>query len=211
MKKFNIEDYLHAIDLKFENKSKKDIYMIYIMIVAALFAFSYLFFWDMSLAMFEEKLQKIQIVKNKIAADKRYLQLNPPTVITTLDNQIKTLEEELVTYKDYNEYIKNKIESISFLLYDERIWGDYINSIDEKARRFGVKIIELENKFNTTGESFGHVLDISIETTGRYKNTLKFINALEQSELVVDLHDLNISAKDKLEGVLKISVWGIKY
>jgi hypothetical protein len=52
-------------------------------------------------------------------------------------------------------------------------------------------------------------LDIAISTDGPYKNTLKFINALEQSQLVVDVHDMNMSANGKLKGDLNISVWGI--
>ncbi len=211
MKKINIEDYLHAIDIRLKDKTKKDIYMIYIMIFAALFAFSYLFFWDTSLQMFQQKMKQIESVQQKIAADERFLKFNPPAVIAGLDKRIQETQEELIQYKDYNQYIKNKLETISFLLYDERVWGDYLNSVDDKARRYGVKILELSNKYNDTGESFGHVLDISIDTKGRYKRVLKFINSLEQSDLVVDVHDLNISAKEFLEGKIDISVWGIKY
>jgi hypothetical protein len=39
------------------------------------------------------------------------------------------------------------------------------------------------------------VLDISVEVSGKYLNTLKFINSLERSDLVVDVHDLNISQR----------------
>jgi hypothetical protein len=65
------------------------------------------------------------------------------------------------------------------------------------------------NRLQTDNSSFGHVLDITISSEGPYKNTLKFINALEQSQLVVDLHDFNITADEKLKGDLNISVWGI--
>ena len=211
MKKLKLEDYLHSIDVKLKDKTKKDIYMIYIMIFAGLFAFSYLFFWETSLQSFEQKLQQIETVKRKIADDKRYLQYNTPAVIAALDKRIKETQAELIKYKDYNAYIKNKIETISFLLYDERVWGEYLNSVDQKARRYGIKILELSNKYNLTGDAFGHVLDISIDTKGRYLNTLKFLNSLEQSDLVVDVHDLNISAKDFLGSKINISVWGIRY
>ncbi len=211
MKKFNLEDYLHSIDIKLKDKTKKDIYMIYIMIFAGLFAFSYLFFWETSLQSFEQKLQQIETVKRKIAEDKRYLQFNTPAVIAALDKRIKDTQAELIKYRDYNQYIKSKIETISFLLYDERVWGEYLNSVDQKARKYGVKILELSNRYNLTGDSFGHVLDITIDTKGGYLNTLKFLNSLEQSDLVVDVHDLNISARDFLGSKIDISVWGIRY
>ena len=211
MKKLNIEDYLHSIDVSLKDKSKKDIYMIYVMIFSALFAFSYLLFWDTSLAQFEHNLQQIKNVQTKINRDEMYLKYNPPIVIAKIDKEIKDLEKMLVEYKDYNQYIKSKIETISFLLYDESIWGEYVNSVDTKARKSKVKIIEFHNKYNFTGDSFGHVLDIKVDTVGGYKNTLSFINALEKSELVVDIHDLNISAKDKLQSTINLSVWGIRY
>ena len=47
--------------------------------------------------------------------------------------------------------------------------------------------------------------------SGNYVNTLKFINALEQNDLVVDIHFLSIKAQDKINTELKISVWGITY
>ncbi len=211
MKKIHIEDYLHTIDTKLKDKTKKDIYMIYIMIFAGLFAFSYFLFWNTSLQSFEDKLTQIQTIQRKIDNDKRYLQFNTPAVIASLDKKIQSTQDELIKYKDYNQYIKTKLEAISFLLYDERVWGDYLDSIDQKARKYAIKILELDNRYSLTGQSFGHVLDISIDSKGSYKNTLKFLNALEQSDLVVDVHDLNISAHDFLESKINISVWGIRY
>ena len=60
-------------------------------------------------------------------------------------------------------------------------------------------------------ESFGHVLDINIQVSGNYQNTINFINSLERSDLVVDLHTLNMENKDGLHSDLNISVWGITY
>ena len=211
MKKFNIEDQLHAIDQKLQYKEQKEIYMIYIMIFAALFAFSYLLFWDTSLQMFESKLKQRDKLKQKITMDEIYLKSNPPSIITMIDQKIKKTQEEVIKYKDYNQYIKTKIEQISYLLYDERVWGEYLHSIDRKAARYKVKLLELENKVNDTGESFGHVLDISLKSQGKYKNLLKFINALEKSDLVVDIHDLNVETNSTLLSDINISVWGIKY
>ncbi|MDF1877970.1 hypothetical protein JHD47_09100, partial [Sulfurimonas sp. SAG-AH-194-L11] len=51
----------------------------------------------------------------------------------------------------------------------------------------------------------------TINTTANYKNTFLFINSLETSELVVDIHDFTIKAQDGLNTDLNISVWGITY
>ena len=40
----------------------------------------------------------------------------------------------------------------------------------------------------------------------------RFINAIEESELVVDIYDFNCTASHKnIEGQLNIAVWGMKY
>jgi hypothetical protein len=52
----NLENYLHAIDSNFKNKSDKDKYMVYIMIFSSIFAFSYLLFWDNYLSSFNQQI-----------------------------------------------------------------------------------------------------------------------------------------------------------
>jgi len=209
--KINIEDYLHAIDSLFKGKEQKEIYMTYFMIVAAIFAFSYLLFWDSSFESFEKTRANVKKLSNRIASDERYLQRNPETKIVQLDKEIKRINNEMLMHKKNNAYIKHKIESIAFLIYDERAWGEYLDSITTNAQKYSLKINKLTNKFTDVGSSFGHILDISVASEGKFQNTLKFINALEQNDLVVDIHDFNISAKENLNSEFKISVWGIKY
>jgi hypothetical protein len=209
--KINIEDYLHQIDVSFLDKTKKDIYMIYVMIFGAIFAFSYLLFWDTSYDQFEQNSKKISTLETKIKNDQTYLQFNPETKITKLIEEIKGIEADLLVMKDNNAYIKSQIETISSLIYDERTWGEYLHSISKNAKIYNVNIKNLTNKYALNNESFGHILNISLESSGGFNNTLKFLNSLEQSDLVVDVHDLSIKAQDKLNMSLKISVWGITY
>jgi len=209
--KINIEDYLHQIDSAFKDKTQKDIYMTYIMIFGLIFAFAYLLFWDSSFEHFEQKQTQITSLENKIMSDDLYLKMNPESKIVQLEADIKRTNAEVLIHKDNNDYIKNKIETISSLIYDENAWGAYLYSISKNAKKYNVKILKFTNNFAKDSSSFGHILDISIKSVGSYKNTLKFINSLEQSDLVVDIHDLNIQAKDKLNSDLNLSVWGITY
>jgi Tfp pilus assembly protein PilO len=209
--KINIEDYLQNIDSAFKKKSQKDIYMTYVMIFAIIFAFSYLLFWDTSIAEFQNKQTQNKALSLKIDADNAYLAQNSESKIISLENDIKQASNEMILHKDNNEYIKNKIETISSLIYDERTWGEYLYSISTNAQKHKIKINNLTNHYAINNNSFGHVLDISIKLTGKYKNTVKFINSLERSDLVVDLHDFSIKAQDTLNSDLNISVWGITY
>ena len=209
--KINIEDYLHRIDTIFKEKTKKDTNMTYIMIFSIIFAFSYLFFWDSSFEEFEEKRQNVITLSNKIDADKQYLQINPESLIASLDAEIVALNNQIIEKRDINAYIKSKIETISFLIYDERTWGEYLDSISTNAQKYSMKISNFTNKYALEQSSFGHVLDITVTSSGNYENTLSFINSLEQSDLVVDIHSLTIAADKKLVSDLNISVWGITY
>ncbi|MCD4667232.1 MAG: type 4a pilus biogenesis protein PilO [Sulfurimonas sp.] len=209
--KTSIEDYLQGIDLYFKEKSQKDIYMTYFMIFAAIFAFSYLLFWDSAEADFKAKRAQVLAVKQKIVNDNIYLQQNPKTKITQIENETIRAKKQMLEYKESNKYIKTKIEEISSLVYDEVTWGEYLHSISKKAKTNSVKILDFNNKYANNDGSFGHILDISIKSTGNYANTINFINSLEQSDLVVDLHTFDIQAKDKLTSDLNISVWGITY
>lgn len=209
--KINIEDYLHKIDFAFKEKTKKDIYMTYIMIVAAIFAFAYLLFWDSSFDGFEKTRLNVNKLSSKISADERFLQANPESVISKLDKEILQINSEIIKNKDTNAYIKSKIETISSLIYDERSWGEYLDSISNNAQRYNIKIGKFTNKYAMDKNAFGHVLDITLSASGSYANTLRFINSLEQSDLVVDIHDLTIEADKKLISDLNISVWGITY
>ncbi|MDF1882499.1 type 4a pilus biogenesis protein PilO [Sulfurimonas sp. SAG-AH-194-C21] len=209
--KLNIEDYLHNIDKVFAQKTQKDTYMIYMMVVAGIFAFAYVLFWDSSFAKFEQTRANVVNLDRKINADNSYLQINPESKIINLDKQIMQINDDMIVHKDNNAYIKSKIETISSLIYDERTWGEYLDSISKNAQKYHVKIKSFSNSYAQTHNSFGHILDITISTTANYKNTFLFINSLETSDLVVDIHDFTIKAQNSLNTDLNISVWGITY
>ena len=131
--------------------------------------------------------------------------------IKQLEDQTKAAEKKMLVFKDSNQYIKMKIEEISSLIYDEQTWGHYLHSISINAKRNNIKILNFTNEYVDNTEAFGHILNISISTRGSYKNTINFINSLEKSELVVDVHDLSLQAQNQIDSQLDISVWGITY
>ncbi len=209
--KINYENYLHKIDSALAGKTQKDLYMTYFMIIAGIFAFSYLLFWDTSVENFKTTHREVVNLQNNITSDKRFLQMNPISKITKLEKEINHINQQIENVKDTNAYIRSKIETISSLIYDERSWGKYLNSISTNAQKYHVKLLMLTNEYAKSESAFGHILNISIKFTGNFQNTLKFINSLEQNDLVVDIHDLTIQATNSLESDLNISVWGITY
>jgi len=209
--KINIEDFLHKIDVALQDKEKKEIQMIYLMVFASIFAFSYLLFWDSSLEKFLDKIDKITTLTHKITRDEHYLKVNPTTKIIKLNKEIKKYNDKILVLKDNNDYIKHQIETIPSLIYDKKIWGEYLYSISTNAKTNSVKILDFTNNLAQNRNSFGHILDISIQSTATFIDTLKFIDSLERSDLVVDIHHIKMVSKDALYTDLNISVWGITY
>jgi len=208
--KFNIENYLYKIDNSFSQKSKKDIYLIYIMVFAVIFGLSYILLFDSSKQSLQASNKKVTQIQTLINADKRYLAQNSQNVLANLNNRISGLKLQYIKYKKDNSYIKYKISQISSLFYNQTTWGNFLNSISLDAKQDNIKLLKYSNNFIKHGISFGHVLNINIKARGNYKNTLKFINTLEKSFLVVDVHNIDMKAKEKLYTDLNISVWGIK-
>jgi Tfp pilus assembly protein PilO len=179
------------------------------MAFAGIFALSYLLFWESSEKEFNTIRKQVTAREAQVKVDEIYLKNNPETKIVQIENETTQIKKNYAEYQDYNSYIKFQIKQISSLFYDEKTWGSYIHSIAKNAKKYGVKLINFGNEFTTDTRAFGHVLNISILSIGNYESTLKFINSLEQSFLIVDLHDFNISASEQLSSDLNISVWGL--
>ena len=206
-----LEKYLYDIDQSFAQKSEKDVKMIYAMIFIVLVMFSYLVFWESSEKGYNDIKAASLKVQDKIQKDKQYLMAHPQTEIVRLNQEISDLNNKLVVLKDENAYIKVEIEKIPELFYDEETWGAFIDSIASSAKKHKVKLNFFANRLASGKTKFGHVLNLEIRAEAPYKNIVKFINAIEKSELVVDMHDLNLQATTKLSLDLNLSVWGITY
>jgi hypothetical protein len=206
-----MEDYLYQLDQSLAEKEDREVYMLYVVVAGLLIFLSYYFLWDSSKRGYDLALKQRIALEKKISNDKSYLASHPQTMIAQIENQTRGLEQQFKQYQDGNAYIKYQIEQISSLYYDEQAWGEYVDSIAFNAKKYGMKLQEYSNEFAENKDAFGHVLDINVKASGGYQNTLKYINSLEQSFLVVDIHDFSLDAKDRLYSDLSISVWGITY
>lgn len=206
-----IEKYLYDIDQSFAEKSDKDVKLIYVMVFFVLVMFSYLVFWESAEKGYNDIKAASKVVQEKIIVDKQYLASHPQSQITQLNQDIAQLNKNLATLKDENVYIRAEIEKIPELFYDEKIWGAFIDSIAEHAKKHHVKLTYFSNKLASDKTKFGHVLNIDIKSEGKYKDIIKFMNSIEKSKLVVDIHDLDMNATTKINLDLNLSVWGITY
>ena len=57
------------------------------------------------------------------------------------------------------------------------------------------------------------LLDIDVQFEGAFPNVLRYINLIEQSEMIVDVNkmDINATKNGKIGGSIGISIWGVNY
>lgn len=207
----SLEDIFGNLDKWFLEKKASEVNIIYTLIIVCLITLSYETLWDSAEQGYNRTLSQKQKIQKKLTDDLNYLKWNPVSKITQIKTQTDKYKQQFVELKDQSEYIKYKIEQISSLYYDEKAWGEFIDSISENAKKYGVQLEHLSNKFSDKKRTFGHILDIEVEIEGGFHKTMSFINSLEQSFLVVDIHDIDIKAENGIKTNLKLSVWGIAY
>jgi len=120
----------------------------------------------------------------------------------------RSLEETTLA----NAYIDTKLKELSYLLFNDENWANFLDSITQLAKDNHVSIKVIENKINEPSiQKIEQILNLKVDFAGNFANTMKFINAIEESELVVDIYELKCEGQKNIEGHLNIAVWGMKY
>jgi len=210
------EEYLEKLDLFFENKKESEFFLLVLIIVAFVGYLSYAYLTPWCLDRLKHDLKKQQIVKNMIKDEKDYLASitvngDQQFKIKKLQQEIKILKKHFNDLKEINTYSDYQIETLSELLFNEKNWAKFLDSIANKAGKNQIDLFMISNKFIEHQKEFGHVLEIGIECEGSYKNIIHFMNDIEESELVVDIYHIDMESNRSIKANFKVSVWGINY
>ena len=111
-------------------------------------------------------------------------------------------------------FIDQNLEKLSDMLFNQKSWSKFLNSITRKAEIQDVEIQYIANKYVDNNGSFGHVLEIAVGCKGEYPNIVKFVNELEQNTLVTDIYGTSFRSEENSSNILadiNISVWGINH
>ena len=215
MKKDNI---LAKIDNYFESKKSSEVSIMLLGSLALVAFLVYLLTWDPAQQYYDETLSQNQDITRKLNETNSYLA--SVTVngdvnfkIKEQQNRLNGLNKELETAKFTNQYFDNKLKEISYLLFNEQNWAKFLDSLAFLANKNSVKITKISNEFkNPTPQKIEQVLDIKIDLEGNFKNIVGYINSIEESDLVVDVNQMDINSTSKdLIGNIGIYVWGMKY
>ena len=111
-----------------------------------------------------------------------------------------------------NQYVDRKLENLTYLLFNEQAWADFLNKITALAKQYNINVIKLTNSVQDVSvREVKEAVTIELQFNGSFKHILQFINAIEESRMIIDIYELNLIQKETLEGDLKIAIWGMRY
>lgn len=134
-------------------------------------------------------------------------------MINKKQNELLQQQNKLADAQNMNQYFDNKLKELSYLIFNEQSWADFLDNLAFLANKNNVKITKIINTFKEpNAQKIEQVLDINISVDGDYRDIISYINAIEESKLVVDVNNIDInSTNGKLRGNMGIYIWGMKY
>ena len=212
-----IEDKLEELDAYFAPKKESEKWLIILGIAGFITYLAYAYLLPYTEQMHKKSDIALKAVEKSIKDNTIYL--NGITVNGDRDYYVKKYTQDIANKKKKIEKTKKKIafidmnlNKLSDMLFNQKNWSIFLNSITDRAAVQDVDIQYIANKYVDNNGSFGHVLEVGIGCQGDYKSIVKFMNELEQNVLVTDIYDTKMHMDENSSKVIadiNISVWGI--
>ena len=215
---------LDKIDSWFESKgSSANTYLILALFLAG--GLAYLALSPSAQEYFDSEQSRLNSVTQKLdeatsslnsfgpLGDGTYSQIKNKEV--TLKGEKARLNETI----DSNQYVDNKLREVSNVTYNRENWAEFLDSLTEMAVKSNVKVFAITSEEKDIDQKAlvldpQAMLDVGVVMEGTYHNVLRYINAIEESKMIVDVNklDINKSSTDgKIGGTIGISIWGVRY
>ncbi|MEY3089810.1 MAG: hypothetical protein RL113_126 [Pseudomonadota bacterium] len=214
-----IEDKLDKLDAYFAKNTANSKWIMILGITTITVYIGYAYLMPYTASLFQKSERDKQTVQKSIADQNTYL--NSITVNGDREYYVKKYTQDIIDKKNQANEITQKIklidtnlEKLSDLLFNQKSWSKFLNSITNTAEVQNVDVGYITNHYVDNNGSFGHVLEIGVGCKGEYKNIIKFMNELEQNILVTDIFQSSlVSDKYSLDTIvdINISVWGINH
>jgi len=214
-----IEDKLEALDAYFAPKKESEKWLVLVGVVIVISYLAYTYLLPYTEAMYKKSKRSKKSIEVSIMSNNTYLK--SITVNGDRDYYIKKYDKDIVIKKETIESTKKKIKVInnnlsqlSDMLFNQKSWSKFLNSITDKAEVHNVDIEYINNHYVDNNGSFGHVLEIAVGCKGSYMGIVKFMNELEQNTLVTDIYGTKFSPDVNSSDIfadINISVWGINH
>jgi len=205
------------IDNFLKEKKSSEMSVIFFMIFLLVGFISYSYIYPVTEKMLKQAKKNDKTMQAKVKQEIAYL--NSVTrngderfVIKKIASEVKREKVLLEDTTFANNFVDNKLKELSYLLYNDENWAKFLDSITFLANKYNVKLNLISNTFKEPGlQKIEQVLNINVNYYGNFPDVMKFINALEESELVVDIYNINLNSTNTINGTLEIAVWGMKY
>jgi len=214
-----IADKLEATDAYFAHKSESEKWIMILFFAGAVAFLAYSYFFPYAKSIFDQSVLTHKTITKKIHEEKSYL--NSISKNGDRNYKVKLYSQEIKTKKGTVEstgkkitVIDSNLNQLSDLLFNQKNWSLFLDSITHRAAANGIQINTLINKYVDSNGSFGHVLEIGLNCEGGFKNILHFMNDMEQNTLVTDIYSSNIYTdinKSTIVSDINISVWGVNH
>ncbi len=142
---------------------------------------------------------------------------DPKAFIDNKRNILNGARTNLNNIIEERGYLDGKLKEISKLTYNEKNWAKFMDSLSTIAENNNIKIyaIHSDRREPSIKQIFQPeaLLDIDVKFEGAFSNVLRYINLIEQSEMIVDVNkmDINATKNGKIGGSIGISIWGVNY
>jgi len=214
-----IADKMEATDAYFEHKSESEKWIMILFFAAAVAFLAYSYFFPYAKGLYEQSILSHKAISKKIYEENTYLQSiskngDREYKVRLYIQRIARKKKEVLSQKQKILVIDGNLDKLSDLLFNQKNWSLFLDSITHRAAANGIQINRLTNKYVDSNGSFGHVLEIGLNCEGRFKNILNFINDMEQNTLVTDIYSSSIYADANQSTIfsdINISVWGVNH
>jgi hypothetical protein len=207
---------LDRLDNYLSSKKISEVYLIYF-VVAGLIAFLvYSFVFPETETFYNKNTQELTLVTNELIGEQKYI-FEKKDKVDELKSDIESNNNIISEMKIENDYVDGKLSELSYLLFNDKSWASFMDRITALAKEYKINIIKIENDFRDNKDlqngKIEQVLNIEIDARGGFHGIIKFINALEESQLVVDVYESTIASNttNMLESNVKLAVWGMLY
>ena len=215
-----LEDKLEALDAYFAPKKESEKWLLILGVAGIIAYIAYAYLLPYTESMYKKSESTKKSIEKSIISNNTYL--NSITVggdrnyyIKKFDRDIVNKKSQIVKINNDITFIDQNLEKLSDMLFNQKSWSRFLNSITHKAEVQNVDVSYIKNKYVDNNGSFGHVLEIAVGCKGQYKNIVKFMNEIEQNTLVTDIYGTNMSSENNssnnIVADINISVWGINH
>jgi len=214
-----IEDKLEELDTYFAPKKESEKWLLILGAAGIIAYLGYSLLLPYTEELYNASERKKKRIQKSINDNNTYLRSitqngDKNYFVKKFDRDIATKKKKIVNVNNRIKFIDSNLEKLSDMLFNQKSWSRFLNSITQKAEIHNVDLTYIDNKYADNNGSFGHVLEVGIGALGSYKDMVKFMNELEQNVLVTDIYETKFELDNNssnLKSDIHISVWGINH